>query len=58
MYYSAFQEFDAQGNTGVMEIMVGNALSSSYHKRLAYLRGKEVVKLSDYAKETEQPAAS
>lgn len=34
-----------------MENIVGLALSNSYHKRLAYLEGKHIVTLSDYAKQ-------
>ena len=34
-----------------MEEMVGKALTNSYYKRLAYLEGKEIITLSDFAKE-------
>lgn len=50
-YYEAFQEFDRQGTTTIMEEIVGKALSQSFHKRLAYLEGKKIVKLTDYAKQ-------
>ncbi|MDP3956258.1 MAG: Fic family protein [bacterium] len=49
-YYDAFKEFDEKGATGIMEEIVGKALTNSYHKRLAYLEGKKIVLLSDYAK--------
>jgi len=49
-YYDAFKEFDAKEITTVMEEMVGKALTNSYHKRLAYLEGKKIVTLSDFAK--------
>jgi len=49
-YYDAFKEFDEKGATGIMEEIVGKALTNSYHKRLAYLEGKKIVMLSDYAK--------
>lgn len=49
-YYDAFKEFDAKGTTGVMEEIVAKALTNSYHKRLAYLEGKKIVDLADYAK--------
>jgi Fic family protein len=49
-YYEAFQEFDKNKTTKIMEEIVGRALMNSYHKRLAYLEGKEVILLSDYAK--------
>lgn len=50
MYYAAFSEFDNQQKTSVMEEIVGKALTNSYHKRLAYLEGKEIVTLTEYAK--------
>ena len=49
-YYDAFKEFDEKGVAGIMEEIVGKALTNSYHKRLAYLEGKKIVMLSDYAK--------
>src|SRR3989344_2661730 len=50
-YYDAFKEFDENGSTAIMEEIVGKALTNSYHKRLAYLEGKKVITLADYAKE-------
>lgn len=50
-YYSAFQEFDQSGTTNIMEEIVGKALAQSYHKRLAYLEGKKIMLLTDYAKQ-------
>jgi len=50
-YYDAFREYDAGGETTLMEGIVGRALSESYHKRLAYMEGKRIVTLSAYAKE-------
>ena len=50
LYYNAFQEFDKNGKTRIMEEIVGKALTNSYYKRLAYLEGKEIILLSDYAK--------
>jgi len=51
MYYEAFKEFDEKGKSAVMEGIVGKALTNSYHKRLAYLEGKKIMTLTDYAKE-------
>ena len=51
-YYEAFNEFDNANKTSVMEEIVGKALTSSYHKRLAYLEGKEIITLADYAKQS------
>jgi Fic family protein len=49
-YYEAFRGFDAKGETVIMEEIVGKALTNSYHKRLAYLEGKKIITLADYAK--------
>jgi Fic family protein len=49
-YYEAFREFDLKGATDIMEEIVGRALANSYHKRLAYLEGKKIITLADYAK--------
>lgn len=49
-YYDAFKEFDEKGVTTIMEEIVGKALTNSYHKRLAYLEGKKIITLVDYAK--------
>ena len=50
LYNNAFQEFDLDKKTTIMEEIIGKALTNSYHKRLAYLEEKKIVKLSDYAK--------
>jgi Fic family protein len=50
-YYDAFKEYDASGKTGIMEEIVAKALTNSYYKRLAYLEGKKIMTLADYAKE-------
>jgi Fic family protein len=49
-YYEAFKEFDTNGATRVMEEIVAKALTNSYHKRLAYLEGKKIITLAEYAK--------
>ncbi|NTU46839.1 Fic family protein [Candidatus Roizmanbacteria bacterium] len=49
-YYEAFKEFDGKGITSTMEEIIGKALTNSYFKRLAYLEGKEILSLNDYAK--------
>lgn len=50
LYYDAFRQFDTSGSTQIMEGIVGRALTNSYHKRLAYLEGKEILSLAEYAK--------
>jgi Fic family protein len=49
-YYDAFKAFDASGDTSLMEVIVARALSNSYHKRLAYMEGKKITTLNEYAK--------
>jgi len=49
-YYNAFKEFDKSRKTEIMEKIVGRSISNSYHKRLAYLEGKEIITLNEYAK--------
>lgn len=51
-YYEAFKEFDSANKTAIMEEIVGKALTNSYHKRLAYLEGKEIITLANYAKQS------
>lgn len=50
-YYDAFKEYDKNGKTEIMEEIVAKSLTNSYHKRLAYLEGKKIMTLADYAKE-------
>ena len=50
-YYGAFNEFDTADKTDIMEEIIGKALTGSYHKRLAYLEGKEIITLANYAKQ-------
>ncbi len=49
-YYEAFREFDEKNTTKIMEEIVGKALTNSYHKRLAFLEGKNIITLAEYAK--------
>ncbi|MBI4437894.1 Fic family protein [Candidatus Uhrbacteria bacterium] len=53
-YYDAFREFETTNKTAIMEELVGRALTMSYHKRLAYLEGKRIVPLIQYAKERKE----
>src|SRR3990167_3119298 len=49
-YYEAFKEFDEKDATAIMEEIVGKALTNSYHKRLAYLEGANIITLAEYGK--------
>jgi Fic family protein len=48
-YYEAFKQFDTGQITEIMEKIVVRALLNSYHKRLAYLEGKKIITLKEFA---------
>ncbi len=50
-YYRAFREYDNRQATKTMEDMLAAALTESLHKRLRYLRGEVIVRLSDYIRQ-------
>jgi Fic family protein len=49
-YYKSFGDYRYQENTKTMEKVLSLALTESLHKRIAYLKGEEIMKLSEYAK--------
>lgn len=53
-YYQAFREYDEKKDTKIMERIISLALMESLHKRIAYLKGEEIIKLSEYAKSGEK----
>ncbi|VAW44738.1 diguanylate cyclase/phosphodiesterase (GGDEF & EAL domains) with PAS/PAC sensor(s) [hydrothermal vent metagenome] len=53
-YYQSFMEFNSNGTTKIMQKIVQRALLNSYHKRLAYMEDKKIIKLSEYAKTSKQ----
>lgn len=57
-YYDAFREFDRSGTTKIMEQIVARALTNSYHKRLAYLEGRKIVTLREFATRTKMSHAN
>lgn len=58
LYYASFPAYRDRKDAKPMEKVLTLALAESLHKRIAYLRGAEVVRLSDYAKKTEKSAAA
>ena len=50
-YYEAFKEYGLTKDVSIMEEIVAKAITNSYHKRLAYLEGKKIITLAEYAKE-------
>jgi Fic family protein len=49
-YYNAFKEYAQKNETKAMEVIVGKALTNSYHKRLAFMEDKEIITLREYAR--------
>ena len=50
-YYQAFRDYEARKNTRTMEGILALALTESLHKRLSYLQGEAIVRLSDYIRQ-------
>ncbi len=50
-YYSAFRAYDDNRSTKLLERILALLLKESLHKRIAYLRGDEIVLLSELAKD-------
>jgi Fic family protein len=57
-YYPLFRLFTTTGDHHGMSALLYLGLSESLNKRLAYLRGGEIIKLSDYARGQGLPFAS
>ena len=48
IYYRAFNDYREKKTTKTMEGIVSLALLESLHKRLSYLRGERIIRLSEY----------
>ena len=57
-YYPIFDQWRSKGKSDKFSDYLYLALSESLNKRLAYLRGNEIVKLSDYIKQNALNAAA
>ncbi|MAG45044.1 cell filamentation protein Fic, partial [bacterium] len=55
-YYKAFNDYSFDKNTKTMEKIIFLALSESLHKRIAYLKSKQIITLSEYSKKIKKPA--
>lgn len=53
-YYNAFNEFETKNSTSKMELIVGRALTNSFHKRLAYVEDRKIITLKEYSTQTNQ----
>ena len=51
IYYRAFSDYNESKRTAAMEKILSAALIESLHKRTAYLKGEEIIRLSDYIKQ-------
>lgn len=58
LYYEGFPAYRDKKDTKLMEKILTLALTESLHKRISYLRGTEIIRLSDYAKKSGKTAAS
>ena len=50
-YYRAFRDYEDLRRTRTMESMLALALVESLHKRVTYMRGEPIVKLSEYVRQ-------
>ena len=50
-YYQAFRDYEDRQTTRTMEDILALALVESLHKRLSYLQGEVIIRLSDYIKQ-------
>lgn len=57
-YYPLFQVFEDKGTFSGMATLLSRALRESLHKRLAYLRGMKIVRLTDHARSAGVSSAS
>lgn len=53
-YYAAFRQYEDHGNQKPMQYVLYLALAESLHKRIAYLEGKEIIELSEFAKKSDE----
>lgn len=53
-YYKAFRDYYETKNAKIMERIIVLAIMESMHKRITYLKGEEIIKLSEYAKSTKK----
>ncbi len=54
-YYDCFKEYEDSQETKSLEKILTLALLESLHKRIAYLKGKKIIKLSEYSKNKSKP---
>jgi Fic family protein len=57
-YYKAFNDYRDINNTRAMEKIISLALTESLHKRVTYLKGEKIIKLSDYTRQRKKSATA
>jgi Fic family protein len=58
IYYRSFQEYRDNRLNKTMEKVITLGLMESLHKRLAYLKGYQIINLSEYAKKIDKPTSA
>jgi Fic family protein len=53
-YYPAFQSYQDSKATEKLDSLLSLSLMESLHKRITYLKGQEIITLTDYAKQTDE----
>lgn len=54
VYYPAFVDYVNNGSTLQLDLLMSLSVMESLHKRLAYLKSQNIIKLSEYAKKSDQ----
>jgi Fic family protein len=57
-YYRTFNDYRDNNNTRAMEKIISLALTESLHKRVTYLKGEQIIKLSDYTRQRKKSATA
>lgn len=57
-YYDAFKAYEQSNNSKLMEKVIALSLIESLNKRIAYLKGGEIINLSDYVKDHKLKASA
>ena len=57
-YYKSFSDYREGRNTKTLEKLISLGLLESLHKRITYLKGDAIIRLSDYIKKQGASAAA
>ena len=57
-YYDSFPAYRDRKNLNPMAKIISLGLTESFHKRISYLEGSEIIKLSEFAKERNKTTSS